>query len=220
MARRNIFVQRELSRIEFRSRASFGVINARFKGFAGLAEALGVAEEAARKATFESVSRTSLRVQKAIRGEVGRIFRRNRRAANAVRRLVFDNEARGSAAIIFSKFGRRDGGEFVDFLAPYITGEDIMPRNARFLAVPLQRGRRNRDVSRFKNLEPFEHDGQVFLIRRRGARTTFMFLLLPRVRITKRLHPVRTARQEAGQMDARAKRSFRYVQPASARSGR
>lgn len=139
------------------------------------------------------VVKTGVRqVQIAIRRDVSRIFKKNRRAANAVRSVVYDNgRGRGAAGLIFSKFGKKSGGQFVDFLGPYLTGRAIVPRNAKNLAVPLQKGKRNRDPSRFKagELQQISVAGQLYLIKQTRTRTTFMFLLIPKVTIRRRIRP-------------------------------
>jgi len=152
-----------------------------------------------------SVDKGSRRVQLAIRKDVNRIFsggsfKRNRskggRIGNAVRRKMFDNKERGHAALIYSKFGRRQGGEFVDYLSPYLTGKDIRPKRSRFLVVPLQPGKKNRRPSNFTDLASVKTGGRVFLVRHTKTRTMFMFLLLPRIKITKRLRASRIAKRE------------------------
>ncbi len=194
-------------------------IKATLSGLKKLDDALKKAELRTRAAGRISVDKTTRRVQLALRADVNRIFSggtirqrrgKGRRVGNSVRRKLFDNKSRGTAALIFSKFGRRQGGQFVDFLGPYITGRDIRPRRARFLTVPLQRGKKNRDPKNFGDLHTISIAGRLYLVRSTRTRTTFMFLLLPRVKITKRLRAVKIARREAAQMGERTKRAFRF----------
>ena len=193
-------------------------LKATLTGLRNLDRALKRADLRTRAAARTSVAETSLRVQKAIRADVDRIFSggtirlrrgKGRRVSGAIRRALFDNRERGTAALVFSKFGRRECGVFVDFLGPYLTGRDIRPRRGRYLAVPLQPGRRNRDPRAFRNLRPVAVAGRLYLVRSTRTRTTFMFLLLPRVRVTRRLKAARTARREARAIGGYAKRMFR-----------
>jgi len=194
-------------------------IKATLVGLRTLDDAIKRAELRTRAAARAAVGETSLRVQKAIRADVDRIFSggtirqrrgKGRRVSGAVRRKLFDNRARGTAVLVFSKFGRRENGRFVDYLGPYITGRDIRPRRGRYLAVPLQRGKRNRDPRNIKNLHAVAIGGRLYLVRSTRTRTTFMFLLLPRVKITRRLRAARIARREARAMVGRTRRAFRF----------
>ncbi len=194
-------------------------IEATLSGLKKLADALKKAELRTRAAGRTSVDKTTRRVQLAIRADVDRIFSggtvrqrrgKGQRIGNLVRRKLFDNKSRGTAALIYSKFGRRRGGQFVDYLGPYITGRDIRPRRARFLTVPLQRGKKNRDPKNFSDLHAVSIAGRLYLVRSTRTRTTFMFLLLPRVKITKRLRARRIALREMRAMPERARRAFRF----------
>ena len=194
-------------------------LHATLGGLKKLDEAIKHAELRTRAAARTAVDETSLTLQKAIRADVDRIFSggtvrlrrgKGRRVSGAVRRKLFDNRSRGTAALVFSKFGRREGGRFVDYLGPYITGKDIRPRRGRYLVIPLQRGKRNRDPKAFRNLHTISVAGRLYLVRSTRTRTTFMFLLIPRVRITRRLRAARIARREARAMAGRARRAFRF----------
>jgi len=85
-------------------------IKATLTGLKALDKALKRAELRTLAATRESVDRTSRQIQLSLRADVGRIFTKNKRASNAVRRKLFDNKSRGTAALVFSSFGRREGG--------------------------------------------------------------------------------------------------------------
>lgn len=195
-------------------------ITATLRGLKRLDRALERAETQTLSAAKAAVNRVSLDVQRAIRRDIDRVFSgsssfrkrrgKGRKVSKALRRKLFDNKSRGSAALIFSKFGRRREGEFVDFFGPYITGRDITPRRSRFLAIPLQPGRRNRDPGKFKNLETVTVDGDLFLIRSTRTRTTFMFLLIRRAKIRKRLRPARIFRAQARKLGPETKRGFRF----------
>ena len=179
-------------------------------GLNKLKEGLARAERASLMSVRKSVDESSRAIQLEIRRDVGRIFGKNRKAQNAVRRQLFDNKDAGTAALIFSKFGRGSDGRFADFLGPYITGRDITPRRRRFLAVPLQKGRRNRDPSKFPNLRAVKIGTQLFLIRKGRRATVFMFVLVKRIKITKRIRAERAVKRELRQIDDRARRAFRF----------
>lgn len=178
-------------------------------------------ERAMRRATRQGVDETSRAIQRAVRRDVDRIFsgssqqlsRRKtpRRVSGAIRRKLFDNGDRGTAALIYSKFGRRARGRFIDYLGPYITGRDIRPRRGRFMAIPLQRGRKSRRPENFDDLRPVVIAGRLYLVRTTRTRTRFMFLLIPRVRISKRLRARRIAIREAKRMGVRVRQAFGRV---------
>lgn len=155
-----------------------------------------------RGAAAKAVSETTRRVQLGIRREVNAIFSKNQRAGNAVRSVVYDNagndfSSRGVDArgIIYSKFGRRSGGAlsamtgggFIDYLGPYLTGRDILPRQGKYLAIPLQPGKRNRRPQPEMKLEPVTTGGRLYLVKKTRSRTLFMFLLVRKSRIRQRL---------------------------------
>lgn len=191
---------------------------AAFEGLGRLKKAIAQAERRTRQAARTAVSDTSRKTQLAIRRDVNAIFSggsfrtkrsKGRRIGNAVRRKMFDNRERGSAALIYSKFGRKAGGHFVDYLAPYLAGQPIRPRRSRFLAIPLLPGKKNRTPANFPNLVPVQTGGRLFLVRHTRTRSTFMFLLVPRIQIRKRLRAGLRARQEFAKIDDRARRAFR-----------
>jgi len=185
-------------------------ITARLVGLDKLRKGLERAERASRMSVRKSVDESSRAIQLEVRRDVGRIFRKNRRAQNAVRRQLFDNKEDGTAALIFSKFGRAADGRFADFLGPHITGRDITPRRKRFLTVPLQPGRRNRDPSKFPNLKAIRIAGTLFLVRSTRRATIFMFVLVRRIAITKRIRAERAVRRELRQIGDRTRRAFRF----------
>lgn len=164
------------------------------EGDAALIRRYSNAERRLHGAARKAVSATTRRLQLGLRAEVQTIFTRNQRAANAIRSVVYDNSQgfgnhnrADAAGIIFSKFGRREGGRFVDFLAPYLTGRNILPRRGKFLAVPLRPGKRNRVPRPEMKLRPVKTRRGLFLVKQTRTRTLFMFLLIPFARIRRRL---------------------------------
>lgn len=161
--------------------------------------ALDNLERRAHGAARHGVSATTRSAQLRLRGQVNAIFSRNRKAGNAVRSAVYDNGERGVSGVIWSRFGRRAAGQYVDFLGPYISGRDITPRHGRYLAIAFQRrrgGKNNAKPSQVRGLEPAVVDGRLYLVRRQGKKVTFFFELVQRVKVTKRLD-VKGARRTA-----------------------
>lgn len=180
-------------------------------GVDAVIRALANLERRAHGAAKHAVGATTRKVQLELRGEVNAIFRRNARAGNAIRSVVYDNRTattvrrsgRGrafaieaglgeghrsdAAGIVFSKFGRGRGAAYVDYLVPYLTGRDILPKTARNLAIPLQPGKRNRKPTADMRLALVKSGGRLFLVRHQGRKSVFMFQLVPRTRVHHRL---------------------------------
>lgn len=81
------------------------------------------------------------------RARVRAAFPRSRRLPNTIRSRLYPSPPAGSdeiggAGIVYSKFGRREGGRFVDYFLPHVLGGEIRPRRGRWLYIPLERGRR------------------------------------------------------------------------------
>lgn len=172
--------------------------------------ALERAERRARKSGQRTVDKSSRQIQLAVRRDVNTVFK-GRRVGNAVRRLVYDNGRRGTAAIIFSKFGRRSRGQFFDFLAPYLTPGSVtlQPTEAQHMTVPLTRQARRKGARNMRGLEAIEVDGELYLVKRRGQRLTFHFLLARKIVIRKRIRAGLIARREGKQLAERAGLNFR-----------
>lgn len=110
-----------------------------------------------------------------------------RRVANAIRAKAYANADGSATGLVYSKFGRRRGGEFVDYLLPFVTGGVIEPRSSKFLYVPLGGGRRTRQqrrqVSEEKGVEfvPIS-GGRILIVKRTRTRSTPIALLVRRLR--------------------------------------
>lgn len=166
-------------------------------------------ERRAHGAARRAVGETTRQVQLGIRAEVNSIFRKNAKAGNAIRSVVYDNtQARGTgpgrgflidtarlrhradtAGIVFSKFGSRtrNPGRYTDYLLPYITGQAILPKKGRYLAIPLLPGRRWRKPRPDMNLAPVFTRGQLYLVQHMKRKSVFAFLLLKKITIRRRL---------------------------------
>jgi len=165
--------------------------------------------EAERRAFEAAGKRTTRRhttgLKTAARAEIVRGFGggpRVRRAANAVRDKLFEG---GAVGLVYSKFGRREGGAFVDYLAPHVTGAEIRPVAARRLFIPLQKGRRARSfraaVALQKNLRFIRLDrNRTLIVRQTRTRSTPIALLVRRVRIKAKLNFDKLIEREAAAM--------------------
>lgn len=142
--------------------------------------------------------------------------RSGRRVSNAIRSLVFkvDPSKPGDrpAGVVYSKLGRREGGEFVDYLLPHVKGMTLRPRvggagdKGKFMILPV-RGVSRRVSAIKRDLSQLGIDPQLALIKTRGgkylfvrrprelkrggfsarARTTLLAILVPSVTLTRRL---------------------------------
>jgi len=104
-----------------------------------------------------------------------------------------DDQPASAAGLVYSKFGRREGGQFVDYLKPHIEGATITPERSKWLYIPNERGRKARRnkrqaVALQKNLAfvPVAR-GKAYLVRRTRTRSTIVATLVRRVRIKDRI---------------------------------
>lgn len=156
--------------------------------------------EAISTAMDQAVGESARAIQLAARAEVNAHFGRsarvrggNRRVANAIRMHQYDDGPFRSAAIVYSKFGRRGPEGFVDYLAPAVFGATITPKRGKFLYIPLERGRaarrRRQAVALQKNLRFVQlSGGRVLIVRDSRTRSTPIGLLVPRVVIRPKLN--------------------------------
>lgn len=124
----------------------------------------------------------------------GRSRRGGRRVANAIRGVMREAGEGFQRGTVFSKFGRRAGGEFVDYLLPFVRGGEIRPVNSKWLYIPADGGRgRSRKVRRSARLEkglrfvPSGEPGKVFLVKETRTRSTLVAVLIRRLRVKQRL---------------------------------
>jgi len=109
--------------------------------------------------------------------------------SNAIRQQDYPDD---NAAIVFSKFGRREGGQFIDYLAIHTTGATLRPRRSRWLFIQLP-GAGRRKVRFSPALDkrvafvPVRGGQRILVVRRTRRRTVLLGVLLKRVRITRKL---------------------------------
>lgn len=108
-------------------------------------EALRDDAVAIRGASVEAVVKTTLEVKERIRDYIDAHFRgsqfqsnNRRKVANASAQSKFydEIEAKGQiAGLVYSKFGKRDAGGFVDFLLLHVRGGTVKPRQGGWLRI-------------------------------------------------------------------------------------
>ena len=108
------------------------------------------------------------------------------KVGNAVRAKMLEP----SVGLVYSKFGRRQGGEFIDYLLPHVIGADIKPKTSGFLYISLEKGRKaRRDKRRSVRLEKglrfvqTRKPGVILLVKESRSRTTPIALLVKQVKI-------------------------------------
>lgn len=155
-------------------------------------KAIRGASDAAVKGTTDDIKlETRTKVVNAFAGSRGA-----RRVGNTIRSKFYQNDGAGDrVGIIYSKFGRKGpSGEFVDYLAPYVTGATMRPRSSKWLYISLEKGAQGRRRRRFstalaKNIEfvPSKDGRKIWLIRRTKTRSTLLAVLVKRTTVRKRL---------------------------------
>jgi hypothetical protein len=166
-----------------------------------------------KKANLEGTKTTSRKLKTDIRAAVNRTFAGRKRLksggtrlGNTIRDRLFRNE-RGPLAYVFTKFGRRGPGGFVDFLVPFVNPgrEVVRPKNKRFLFISFARTRKKRLERPDVKSDPKLHfqpagdgSGKIWIVKRspRGKRTQLIAALIPGARLKTRLsitRPVKDA---------------------------
>jgi hypothetical protein len=108
------------------------------------------------------------------------------RPSNAIRSRLYEG-GQDPAGIVYSKFGRREGGQYVDYLLPHIQGATMRPRAGgapdlgRYMVLPVK-GVSRRLAAVDRSLARLDTDPQLALIPLPGGR----FLFVRRPRETKR----------------------------------
>jgi len=114
-----------------------------------------------------------------------------KRPSNAIRSRLYERGRDGDAApagIVYSKFGRRQNGQFQDYLTPHITGATMRPRaggtdwdalndKGKYLVIPIK-GVSRRVAAPARELRALGTDPQLALIPLPGGR--FLFVRRPR----------------------------------------
>lgn len=150
-------------------------------------------------ATRAAVETETRQLQLAIRAQVDAVFpsRGRRKPGNAIRSKVYKREGGGYTGLIWSKFGRTDaGGQFVDYLLPWVQGATLRPQQGRYMVIPV-RGTSRRVKRHLRDLARLNEDpklrliagrgGKLFFVRQTRTRSTLIAVLVRRTRIPQRL---------------------------------
>lgn len=199
-----------------------------------LASYLEAQGKAAQAAAVSVTKEETTELKLALRSVVGAAFPKGgRKVANAIRQKDYTNPD-GAAGLVYSKFGRKSlEGGFIDYLLPFTTGATIRPTRSKYLYIPLQKtksgrvSKRNRgfraSVRLQKNLRFVRLTGNRFLIvRGTKTRSTPIALLIPRVKMPKRIDPGATFARTTKDFDQKFLRRFEELaqKAGSGRSGR
>jgi hypothetical protein len=166
----------------------------------------------AARAVSKGVSSQVRATQIEVRRAVNLVFSGSRsvkggdaRVANAVRTKHYDDENRGSAGLIYSRFGRKRAGGFADFIAARLFGALVRPLSKKWLLIPLQTGgisrnaaraavRRHEDVATRggrKDLAfvPLKGGRTILIVKRSKTRDIPVAILVKQVRYPRRASP-------------------------------
>ena len=127
-----------------------------------------------RRAVLKGVKAQTRATQLETRRHVVRAF--NRRIGNTVRSKVYDNKGRRRSAsgLVYSKFGGRKGGQFIDYVAPRLFGAVVRPTGGKkFLKFPLT-GKGARRGSVLKQARLAREKGQLRFVPIRGGRAALL----------------------------------------------
>lgn len=138
------------------------------------AERHGVSRATQRAPARAAVEHKALARAEVRRGLGGsrRAGRRGRNVANAIRHKVFVDGPLQAAAIVYSKFGRREGGQFVDYFLPFARGGTIRAKG-KYMVIP--NGGTSRRIKKvFRDLKRLDDDPKLALIPQPGGRFLFV----------------------------------------------
>ncbi|GAB4373812.1 MAG: hypothetical protein Kow00114_35970 [Kiloniellaceae bacterium] len=98
--------------------------------------------------------------------------RRGRKFENAIRDKAYHDGEFRHAALIYSKFGRREGGRFIDYLVPYDRG-GVIKAKGRYMVIPAK-GTSRRVRRDLRDLKRLDEDPKLALIPQPGGRFLFV----------------------------------------------
>ena len=123
-------------------------------------------------------AKTATRLKGRLRGQVRRglggrtVGRRGRNVANAVRDRLYSDSEFEHAALVFSKFGRREGGKFIDYFVPFTKG-GVIRAKGKYMVIPAK-GSSRRVKKVFRDLKRLDEDPKLALIPQPGGRFLFV----------------------------------------------
>lgn len=133
-----------------------------------------------------------------VRSAVGSVFSsgQGRQIVGAIRSKLYRDSATAEAGIVYSKLGRRENGEFVDYLLPQVEGATIRPTNARMLLIPIKGVTRRTDKAR-RDIGQVGIDPKLAIIWRQNHKFAWFVRKTSRNRFTLIAILVRLARVKA-----------------------
>lgn len=173
-------------------------IKATLAGVAKFRKIMKAESSAWERATLGGVKAQTRETQLGVRGQVNKAFHGSRRIGNTVRSKVWERKTRrqGAAGLIWSKFGRKKGGRFVDYIAPRLFGATVKPTGGRqFLMIPKQKGRNKRTVAQKLadkgklTFIPIKGGRKAVLVKNTKSRSTIIALLVRKVVYPRRTTP-------------------------------
>lgn len=111
------------------------------------------------------------------RDEVRRGFgraasRRGRKFENAIRDKAYHDGEFRNAALVYSKFGRRERGQFIDYFVPYIRG-GVINAKGKYMVIPAK-GTSRRVRRDLRDLKRLDQDPKLALIPQPNGRFLFV----------------------------------------------
>ncbi|MEQ8345077.1 MAG: hypothetical protein RIB84_23885 [Sneathiellaceae bacterium] len=126
----------------------------------------------------------------AIRRRVARALtggKRGRNVANAIRSQVYHDGPGKDAGLVWNKFGRGKGAQFVDYLLPHVKGAMIAAPSGGFLFIPQTATRAEARRSRRVAFIPWS-GGLLMIAPRPRGQFKVLAILLKRVRLKARIY--------------------------------
>jgi hypothetical protein len=129
------------------------------------------------RASKAAPARAAKEGKELFRTEVRRGFgraagRRGRKVENAIRDKAYSDGEFRHAAIIYSKFGRREGGQFIDYFLPYEQG-GVIKAKGKYMVIPAK-GTSRRVNRVLRDLKRLDEDPKLALIPQPGGRFIFV----------------------------------------------
>lgn len=152
------------------------------------AEAAIVAQASRRgtKATTEEVKAAiRRRVAAALSGG-----RRGGKVANSIRSRVYHDGPGKDAGLVWSKFGRGRGAQFVDYLLPHVGGALVKAKSGKFLFIPQVSRREAKRARNSRRVAFIPWKGGLLMVRHQGRQGGFKVLavLVRQVRMKARIY--------------------------------
>lgn len=141
------------------------------------------ASRAGTKATTEEIKAViRRRVAQALTGG-----KRGKNVAKSIRSQIYHDGPGKDAGLVWSRFGRGKGAQFVDYLLPHVKGALIKPRNSKFLLIPQTETRGK--ATKYKRVAFIPYKGGLLMINpRKGNSFVVLAILVKQVRMKARIY--------------------------------